>query len=401
MAAPGQGHLVSDAPSPGVLSPLRGRGRVQLKAKAGPHPHATGASAAPEGRNRDGAAGGPWVQLGIAAAPPGTRRGGQPAPASTRAVRCLPYRKPSFRNCSCRMSLYSSKPPSMRVTVAFSHTQSSWHSRRMKRSSWDTRITPPWDGEKGLEPGAPGAAHLDAVFMSWQRSGGHGVSASPGLEQQTRRVTKSGGKARRPALRLTETAGHSMQRPVGCSQSKAASRAGASSLRELKEGGGTQSSFVWDKTVRTRPKADTPTCSSMAQNALLCSRVQGAEIIKGGSKEPSGFPPLLPQRLWVMPAAKAGACDCATAMFLRRGPCPSIPGQTAGVWGGVVFAFFCSKGCDLFLGSLGYFNTPCNSRALATMVSGGGAKLGGCDRVARVISVAGGTRICTGRVRWS
>lgn len=55
----------------------------------------------------------------------------------------LPYRKPSFRNCSFRMSLYWSKPPSMRVTVAFSHTHSSWHTRRMKRSSWDTRIIPP------------------------------------------------------------------------------------------------------------------------------------------------------------------------------------------------------------------------------------------------------------------
>lgn len=53
------------------------------------------------------------------------------------------YRKPSFWNCSCRMSLYSSKPPSILVTVPFSQTHSSRQTRRMKRSSWDTRITPP------------------------------------------------------------------------------------------------------------------------------------------------------------------------------------------------------------------------------------------------------------------
>lgn len=61
----------------------------------------------------------------------------------------LPYRKPSFRNCSFRMSLYWSKPPSMRVTVAFSHTHSSWHTRRMKRSSWDTRTIPPCQYTRG------------------------------------------------------------------------------------------------------------------------------------------------------------------------------------------------------------------------------------------------------------
>lgn len=54
-----------------------------------------------------------------------------------------PYRNPSLRNCSFRMSLYWSKPPSMRVTVAFSQTHSSWHTRRMKHSSWDTRMMPP------------------------------------------------------------------------------------------------------------------------------------------------------------------------------------------------------------------------------------------------------------------
>lgn len=69
----------------------------------------------------------------------------------TRAVTLLYkliYRKPSFRNCSCRMSRYSSKPPSIRATPPFSQTHSSWQTRRIKRSSWDTRITPPWKNVK-------------------------------------------------------------------------------------------------------------------------------------------------------------------------------------------------------------------------------------------------------------
>lgn len=44
--------------------------------------------------------------------------------------------------------LYSSKPPSMLLTQPFPQTHSSLHTTRIRRSSCDTRITPPWKRKK-------------------------------------------------------------------------------------------------------------------------------------------------------------------------------------------------------------------------------------------------------------